>query len=184
MQVETEIAYLGITKREDLDELIREKVRHLERINGTLIGCRVTLDKPHHHQRKGTGCRVQVDMTLPPRRELVVSEQIESSADNHDEHLVPMIHRAFEKAERRLQKTTQKQRGEAKQHPTSEANGFVHELFEDHGFLRGHEDQTVYFHKNSVVGGGFERLKVGSAVRFTEEEGHQGPQASTVHIAH
>lgn len=182
MQVQLEIAYHGITRRDDLDQLIQEKVSHLQRINTRLSGCRVTLDKPHHHQRKGTGCRVQVDMTLPPRQELVVSEQVESEAK--DEHLVPMIHRAFEKAERRLQKTAQKQRGEAKQHPTSQANGLVHELFEDHGFLRGLDDRPVYFHRNSVVDGGFERLKVGSAVRFTEEEGDKGPQASTVHPGH
>ena len=37
-----------------------------------------------------------------------------------------------------------------------------------------------YFHRNSVLHGGFERLRIGSKVRFIEEPGEKGPQASTV----
>jgi cold shock CspA family protein len=33
-----------------------------------------------------------------------------------------------------------------------------------------------------VVDGDFARLKVGDQVRFAEEEGEKGPQASTVHV--
>jgi len=36
------------------------------------------------------------------------------------------------------------------------------------------------FHRNSVLNGGFDRLKPGSRVSFTEEMGEKGLQASTV----
>ena len=49
------------------------------------------------------------------------------------------------------------------------------------GFIEA-DGHGVYFHRNSVVGGHFERLRVGSRVRFTEEEGEKGPQASTVRL--
>jgi cold shock CspA family protein len=40
--------------------------------------------------------------------------------------------------------------------------------------------RRIYFHRNSVIDGGFDRLAVGAHVAFTEEEGDKGPQASTV----
>jgi cold shock CspA family protein len=50
------------------------------------------------------------------------------------------------------------------------------------GFSPREDAREVYFHKNSVLGG-FGRLKVGVRVRFTEEMGNEGPQASTVALA-
>jgi cold shock CspA family protein len=40
----------------------------------------------------------------------------------------------------------------------------------------------VYFHRNSVLHGDFERLAVGTEVRFTPQDGDEGPQASSVQI--
>ena len=37
--------------------------------------------------------------------------------------------------------------------------------------------------RNSVLLGGFDRIEVGTEVRFAEEEGDKGPQASSVSIA-
>jgi cold shock CspA family protein len=42
--------------------------------------------------------------------------------------------------------------------------------------------QELYFHRNSVLHDDFERLAVGTEVRFAPEEGEQGPQASSVQI--
>ncbi len=41
---------------------------------------------------------------------------------------------------------------------------------------------TLYFHKNSVLGDEFERLEPGTGVRYVEEQGEKGPQASTIQI--
>jgi cold shock CspA family protein len=40
--------------------------------------------------------------------------------------------------------------------------------------------REIYFNRQSVVGAGFARLEEGMDVRFTEEGGEKGPQASTV----
>jgi cold shock CspA family protein len=40
----------------------------------------------------------------------------------------------------------------------------------------------VYFHQNSVVDTDFSKLETGSEVRFVEEMGEKGPQASTVYV--
>ena len=41
----------------------------------------------------------------------------------------------------------------------------------------------MYFHRNAVLDPpGFEKLTVGARVRFAEEQGFEGPQASTVNL--
>lgn len=57
-------------------------------------------------------------------------------------------------------------------------------LFRDqgYGFIETAEGQELYFHRNSVLHDEFEQLRVGTGVRFAEEMGEEGPQASTVQI--
>jgi cold shock CspA family protein len=40
----------------------------------------------------------------------------------------------------------------------------------------------IYFHRNSVLDADFDKLKIGTEVRFVEEAGDKGPQASTVKV--
>ena len=49
-------------------------------------------------------------------------------------------------------------------------------------FIVSAEGNEIYFHRNSVVNGGFEKLAVGDEVRFVAQysESVDGPQASTV----
>jgi len=62
----------------------------------------------------------------------------------------------------------------------------VTKLFVDrgYGFIEDEEGREIYFHRNSVLGIAFEKLHVGAKVRFAEEDGDKGPQASTVHAQH
>ena len=55
-------------------------------------------------------------------------------------------------------------------------------LFPDkgYGFLTSPEGYDVYFHENSVVNKDFKKLEIGMEVRFAEEMGEKGPQASSV----
>jgi cold shock CspA family protein len=61
-------------------------------------------------------------------------------------------------------------------------HGFVAKLFpyEGYGFLRTPEGDELYFHRNAVLDGAFDRLQVSSRVRFVEDTGESGPHASTV----
>jgi cold shock CspA family protein len=53
-------------------------------------------------------------------------------------------------------------------------------LGEEPGFIITSDDREIYFNKNSVLGDRFKDLKIGAEVRFVEESGEKGPQASTV----
>jgi cold shock CspA family protein len=55
---------------------------------------------------------------------------------------------------------------------------------EGYGFLTTPDGREIYFHENSVLNGHFKRLRVGMDVRYAEEDGDRGPQASTVAVSH
>ncbi len=51
---------------------------------------------------------------------------------------------------------------------------------EDYGRIETPDERVIYFHRNSVLDNAFDKLEVGSEVRFVEEMGERGPQASTL----
>ena len=85
---------------------------------------------------------------------------------------------------RALEDHARRQRGDVKSHE-EQPHGLVSKLFPDrgYGFIETPDGIEVYFHKNSVADPGFDRLTVGTEVRFVEEDGEHGPQASTVAAA-
>jgi cold shock CspA family protein len=40
----------------------------------------------------------------------------------------------------------------------------------------------IYFHRNSVLNRDLDTLEIGTEVRFAEEMGNEGPQASSVSV--
>jgi cold shock CspA family protein len=74
--------------------------------------------------------------------------------------------------------------GQVKTHEEA-PRGRVTRLFpeEGYGFLEAADGREIYFHRNALVNGDFDRLSVGRDVRYFEREGEKGPQASTVHLA-
>ena len=85
-------------------------------------------------------------------------------------------------AERRLEDLTRIQRGQTKRHePQLRARVVRLSPARDHGFLRTDDGRELYFHRHSLLGN-FDALAPGSEVRFHEEAGDDGPQASTVVI--
>ncbi len=111
-----------------------------------------------------------------PRNQIVVSR-------HHAENLAVAIREAFEATQRKLEEHSRKRRNDVKRHEEV-PQGKVTQLFSDdgYGFILDDEGREIYFHRNSVLESGFDKLHTGSRVRFAEEQGHNGPQASTVFI--
>jgi cold shock CspA family protein len=118
---------------------------------------------------------VNIDLTVPGA-ELVVTRQ-------ENEDLQVAIRDAFHAAQRRLQDYARRQRGEVKI-PETPPHAIVSKLFakEGYGFLETPDGRELYFHRHSVLTPGFDHLEVGTEVRFAEELGEKGPQASTVAV--
>jgi cold shock CspA family protein len=53
---------------------------------------------------------------------------------------------------------------------------------EDFGYVMTKEGGLLYFHRNSVLTGDFDRLKRGDDVTYVEGEGDTGPTASKVRV--
>lgn len=177
MEVPLRIAARNFELGEASRALIREQVGKLEQFCGEIIACRVTAEVPQRYPAgEPVEYGVRVDLVVPGE-ELVVTRQV-------DRELETAIQNAFDAAGRRLEDYVRRRRGDVKRHEEA-PRGVVTRIFADegYGFLQTAEGREIYFHRNAVLHGRFDALRVGSEVRFHEEEGVEGPQASTIVIA-
>ncbi len=159
---------------------ITEKANKLDRFSEHIMSCRVVVEAPHQHHRKGNLFKVSVDITLP-QGEIYASR---SSDKNHaHEDVYVAIRDAFNAAKRQLEDYMREMRLDVKTH-IPPPHGKVLRLFpeKDYGIIASADGREIYFHRNSVINFPFEDLNIGSEVRFDEEKGDEGPQATTVAV--
>jgi cold shock CspA family protein/ribosome-associated translation inhibitor RaiA len=182
MKVPMELAFRNVEKTDALLDLINKKVAKLERVCGYISSCRIAIERDQLHQDAGNPWRIRIDMTVPPGHELVVRR--ESSEGYLHDPLPMMIRLAFDAAQKQLKKLTDLQHYEVKSHVELSTVGTIVRLFpeQDYGFLYTTDGRDIYFHRNSVLNGDFDRLIIGTTVRFSESMGEAGPQATTVEI--
>lgn len=179
MKVPLQVAFHGVPASNKIEELVHDRVAKLERVCNHISSCRVTVEQPHRSRGAAEHWQVRIDVTVPPSHEVVVRRESRESTTRDGLHGV--VVEAFEAARRRLEKLNQRQRGFVKGHPAQEVGGIVRRLFEDHGFVRTLDGRDIYFHMNAVRGA-FEDLGVGMGVAFEEEEGEEGPHATTLRV--
>ncbi|MBI4690122.1 MAG: HPF/RaiA family ribosome-associated protein [Nitrospirae bacterium] len=180
MQVPLKIVFRDVSPYEDvLDEEIRKWADKLDQHFDGIISCRVVVEKPHKHHKEGNLYKAAVTLTVP-NKQIVVSR--EHPLHHSHEDIFVAVHHVFEDAARQLEEYALMRYRDVKDHDLL-PHGVVSKLFpkEGYGFIQGFGGREIYFHHNSVLDG-FERLKIGMEVRFEEEAGEKGPQASTVKI--
>ncbi len=182
MPVPVHITFRGVPFSEAIEGYVRKHTEKLETFGPRVTGCYVTVEAPHQHRKSGRHFRVRIDLTVPGG-ELVVGRAPDEDLTNEDAYAA--VNQAFDRMQRRLEDYVRRQRGDVKPHEHSYQRGRVTKLwsYEGYGFLETPDGVEVYFHRNSVLHGAFERLAIGSAVEFLEEAGEKGPQASTVKVA-
>lgn len=159
---------------------VERRAAKLQTIFDRVVDCHVVVEEPHRHSAKGKKFHVRINLHVPGK-ELVITKNLEDCKE--DLHVA--IDDAFGDAERVLESHARKVEDGVKPH-SRPSRGIVARVFSDegYGFIEAEGDgHDVYFHRNSIVDGGrFERVSVGTKVRFAEEDGDLGPQASTVHL--
>jgi cold shock CspA family protein len=182
MEVPLEITFRDVDKTDDIEDLIRAKAARLDKICDHIVSCRVAVEKPHEHQKSGHAFRVRINMRVPPGHDLVVKR--ESTGGHLHEKLPAVLSQAFDAAFRQLKKLVEKQLGQVKSHPEQEKAAVVIRLNagEGYGFIKTQEGRELYFHRNSVLNDNFDRLEIGTGVRYVDTAGDEGPKASTVQI--
>jgi cold shock CspA family protein/ribosome-associated translation inhibitor RaiA len=182
MKVPISISYRDVEKTDPIDNLIREKAQKLEQVCDYITSCRVAVERPHSFVKNGNPYRIRIDITVPPQQEVVVSK--EPGNNYKDDALSTVIRDAFVAARKQLKKLVALQRKEVKVHPEQEIRAIITKINKDAGFgyITTVGGREIYFHKNSVVNEDFEKLETGKGVRFSEEMGDKGPQASSIQI--
>jgi cold shock CspA family protein len=179
MQRPLQLRWHNVDPSEAVAAHIRDDVARLERLCDRITGCVVTLEAPsQHHRHAGAQYRVRIELSVPGGK-LVVGRDPPKTALHSDLYIA--LKAAFREARRQLGDHVRRIDGRVKAHLPAEHAEVAKILPEGgYGFLRTADGREVYFHERSVLGGGFGRLRVGSVVRFVEEAGDEGPQASTV----
>jgi len=180
MQIPLQITFRNLNRSPAIEAKIRERVDKLERFFGEVTSCRVAVELLHKHHAQGNHYHVRVDVTVPGE-ELVASREPGEHHAYADVYVA--IRDAFDTMGRLLEDYARRMRRQVKAHEVP-PHGRVAELHraDDYGLIETADGHMVYFHRNSVVEGDFDDLAIGSEVRFVEEQGERGPQASTVHI--
>jgi cold shock CspA family protein/ribosome-associated translation inhibitor RaiA len=180
MQIAPEIIFHDVDRSEWVENHIVERLGRLEKFAEGITRCHVTLAQEVASHSKGNRYSVMVEVRLPPNHDLAAKKQ-KVVREMHTQ-LPALINQAFGAIETQLKKTAQLRRAEMKTHD-SEPRGLVASLSpEGFGFIRSFDNQELYFHRNSVLHGDFDRLAVGTEVRFSPEEGEKGLQASSVQV--
>lgn len=180
MQTPVEISFRNMDRSEYVEADIRKHVVALEEYFDRITRCRVVVEAPHRHHHHGNLYQVRIQLGLP-QRELVVDRAPEEKHAHEDVYVA--VHDAFKAIRRQLEDYVRELRGDTKAHAVPPHGRIVHLFPEDrYGLIQTPDEREIYFHANSVVEADFDHLQIGAEVRFTEEQGDKGPQASSVAI--
>ncbi len=182
MQIPLQISFRNMEPSPAVETKVKEQAEKLDQYFSRIMSCRVMIEAPDRHKRKGKLYHVRIEIGVPGKE--LIADRSPKEKHAHEDIYVA-IRNAFDAARRQLQDYARKIDNRVKAHE-SPLHGKVIELYpkEGYGFIVTSDEQKIYFHDHSVTDGAFKKLKVGSEVRLmvAEAEGIKGPQASTVHV--
>jgi len=181
MQAPLQITFRNMDSSEALEAEIRRRVDKLSKTYEQIVSCRVVVEAPPQHRRKGGLFKVGIDITCPEGKVMVNREP--SARDHSHEDVYVALRDAANAAGRQLEEYNRRHQGLVKTHGEI-PRGRITRLFplEDYGLITTLDNREIYFHRNSVLNADFDALAIGAVVTFHEEEGDHGPQASTVKL--
>jgi ribosome-associated translation inhibitor RaiA/cold shock CspA family protein len=188
MQVPLEISFHNTESSEWAENEIRARVAELEEIYGRLISCRVRVDQRAENRNGTIPPVVRIELGVPGHKDLVVAhepEHLQRKFQRPDLHNA--IHEAFRIAERRLRDLKEQREGRTKEPLHDSENQSLGQVVEltpdaDHGFLLTREGGLLYFHRNAVLTGDFDKLDRGDEVYYVEGVADTGPIATKVRV--
>jgi ribosome-associated translation inhibitor RaiA/cold shock CspA family protein len=180
MQVPLQISFRHMDPSPALEARIRQRAEELEKFFGRITACRVVVECANRRPQQGRLFEVHIDLNLPGA-EIAVGRDPGANHAHEDAHVA--VRDAFDAVRRRLEDHVRDHRGAVKQHAVPDHGRVARLLFDrDCGFIVTPTGEEIYFHRNSVAGAAFDKLEIGTEVRFVAQpsESAQGPQASTV----
>jgi cold shock CspA family protein/ribosome-associated translation inhibitor RaiA len=178
------ITFRHLEASDALEARVREGVSKLFELFPRITTCHVVIERhPGHRREHQFRCRLDL---VVPNAELVA--QNSEGGDGSDDAYVA-LGEVFDEATRRLEDYVRRSRWDVKHHEHTPHARVAKLMVGEgpgtrYGFLETHDGREIYFHEHSVLHGRFDDLQLGTEVRFAEEEGEKGPQASTVVVTH
>ena len=108
MQMPVQVTYRGMTSSPAIEDAVRERAAKLEQFHPRITSCRVVIEQPAQHKRKGKEFVVHVDVKVPGG-EVAVNRY-------HHEDVYVALRDAFDAARRKLEDFAREQRGDVKRH--------------------------------------------------------------------
>jgi len=186
MQAPIEIAFQHCKPSEEIRAEVAKQAKRLEKFSDRITSCHVAIAGPQTRHRQGDAFKIDVRIAMPEHRDVIVTRTHGDAPER--EHPLVAVREAFDAAVRQIEDLARDMRdqvkdGQVKGH-LAESYGRVTKFLagEDCGFIETAEGREIYFHRNAVLGGAFDRLTIGSEVRFVEEEGVKGAQSSAVRL--
>lgn len=180
MQTPIEIAFKHVEPNDDIKALVTEKAEQLETFYDGITSCHVYIRAPHRSQRTGNLYEVTIEVRVPGD-ELVVRHNQNDAAEH--EHLAVAVRDAFASMATELKRWKDQIKRDVKAHD-GPLQGKVVEIHHDKDFgqIIATDNRLIYFHRNSVIDGGFDDLQPRDTVELVvqTDESEIGPQASTV----
>ena len=175
MPVPLTITFRDLNPSPTVESFVRRWVARLENVYHRIERCRVVIERPHQHHHQGQRYHVTVTLAVPGQD---VSVSRDHALDGAHEDVYVAIRDAFRAARRQLQDHVRRQRQDIKVHVEPDHGRVAYlDVQGEWGYLDA-DGRQVYFHRNSVLDDA--KLVVGDEVRFTEQRGDKGPQATTV----
>lgn len=178
MKLPLQVVFRNMDASVAVEMKVRERAGHLDKFYSHIMSCRVIIEAHHKHHQQGNLYHVRIDVKVPDA-EIVASR--EPGLHHAHEDVYVAVRDAFDDMRRRLEDYARRQRGHVKSHELP-PHGHISELYPGYGKIEADDGRYVYFHRNSVLDTDFDKLDIGFEVRFVEEAGDLGPQASTVHV--
>lgn len=182
MQVPLDVSFENCEPSDAIRTEIEKHARRLEKFHDRITSCNVAIIAPQTRHRKGALFKIDIRIAMPEHKDIIINKT-HGDVPEH-EHITVAIKDAFAAAQRQIEDAVRELRGQVKAHESAD-HGHVSKFLagEDSGFIETEDGREIYFHRNSVLDNAFDRLAVGSEVRFVEEMGEKGAQASTVRLA-
>lgn len=180
MVIPIKITFRNMDPSPAVETCVREHAEKLEQFDPRLHWCDAVVESVGKHKHKGRQYKVTVHLGLPGKT-LHVNRTGPKNLAHSDIYVA--IRDSFNAATRQMEDFARIRRMDVKSHETP-LHGTVTRHFADkgYGFIETSSGEEIYFHHNSVINDGFNKLGVGAEVRLDVAygESEKGPQATTV----
>lgn len=131
MTLALQVTFRNMKHSAEVEDWIRQEAEKLETFYHRIIACRVAIEVPHRHHKKGKPLHIRIDLSLPGKEIVIKREPVvihrapvngEAAVSSHAQarpahaDLQLVIHDAFKAAGRRIQDFASRQRGQVKKH--------------------------------------------------------------------